>query len=371
MNKQTQDQLVLATKIITPILLVSITGGIAFWYVRKQKEIKKLHDEQIAQMNSDKEKLQESIEKVEEALESKTEELQHAVFDDIDTSGAKGEIVENAEFAEMRKRYSQPPAPVEVFKPDAEIVSHNAFKEELVSDPEDNDGEVTEEDIKKHEESKVTPPEIMQKKFQTREDSIKLIHERNSNEAFEAFIQWYLVDIDFEDEIEADRTIAEYALDFGPGQPQDILYLLAHLFKIPAFSENEYDDNFVEIAMNKRIEYFGEDSVFAKGPISIAEVMIYWAERLSEDTNDSSVWAFLAQFINNLDLYSAEGVTPTQMQERIDSVMRHEYITPKGFRGMFGLDDSMWGQLQGVDPTFQIEYNIFLQDILSFQAANQ
>lgn len=366
MNKQTEDQLVLATKIITPILLVSITGGIAFWYIKKQKEIKKTYDEEISKLESDKELLEEKTQQVEEALIEKQEELTDAVFGDIDTSGEVGVPVENAEFAEMRKRYSKEEPEVK------EAIVHNVFEENLVSDPNVNDGEVTQKDIddfeasKKRMVKKAYEVDPMSPDYKKEEDSIKMIHERNSKEAFQAFINWKLIDVDFDDEILADDTVANYGLDFAPGQARDVEMLMRSLFTIPARPSNDYDLNITEICMAQRLEYFGEDSTYVTGAISIGEVLLHWAERLSEDTDGGSIWAYLAQFINNLDLYNASGMTPFEMQERIDLVMEHNYTTPNGTFGIFGLTDEMMQPIIGAEKQFQTQFNAYLGDIIAY-----
>lgn len=372
MEKKTEDQLVLATKIITPILLVSITGGIAFWFYKRQNEIKKLHDEEISRLESEKELVEEKMTKVEEVLEKKEQQLHNAVFDDVDTSGAVGEIVENAEFAEMRKRYTQQP-PVEVFKPEAEIVSHNAWEEALVTNPDDNDGEVTLEDIKAHEEKKeVVKSDAVEVKTAppVEEDSLKMIYEKNSNEAFKGFKAWLLADIDFEDIEAAIETVESYGLDFAPGEGNDVAFLLDSLMNIPATATNDYDANITEVCMDKRIEFFGSDSVYSEGPVSIGEILLYWAIRLSEDTDDSSVWAYLAQFINNLDLYNANNLTQSQMFARIESVMAHTYTTPNGLMGIFGLTQEQVESIMPDERRFQTQYNAYLNDILNFFEAN-
>jgi hypothetical protein len=363
MDQQKQDQLVLATKIITPILLVTITGSIAFWYYRKQKQIQKFHEEEISKLESDKAQLEESIEEVEEKLEAKQEELQHAVFDDVDENG---QIVENAEFASMRERY---------VKEEPQRVHRSIFDTALVSDPNVNDGAVTQEEIdafeaeQKRKEKKAHEIDVMSSEYKKEEDSIKMIHERNSSEAYQAFIDRMIVDIDFDDPEGAHRTYVDYGLDFKPGEARDVELLIRSLFSVEAEVTNDYDRNVEEVLMDERINYFGEDSIYSKGNASIAEYLIYWAYRLSEDTNNSSVWAYLAQFINNMDLYNSNGMTPFEMKERVALIMEHSYYTRNGLFGIFGLNNDMLDSIAGAEKQFRTQFNAFLGDIIDYNEA--
>lgn len=381
-----KSTIIKTAKIATPIALVCFTGAITFRIVKEYKrQLKQLEDD-ANRLAASKEK---EIAETKKQLEETEENLRHVTFDNIDIEAPTGNIVENHEFEEMRKRFARTPMPptdlaatfqAEVSKgksideimeeesakiaagsnmkslsEDEHRVAHNAFEENVIL-PTDNKA-VSFDEVKER---------ILEKSKEQKNESNGEEHmnyEPSSREAWNAYVNSKIVDLE-EDQTFVKETIDRYNLPYPMEPALDTLYYLRGLFHFNVHASFEFDNNIIATILDDRRQFFGMNSTYVNtNEVSFAEVLIYWANFVSEDVSGAKT-AYIHQWLSALYLYDTN-MTSDKVQERVQSVMDNTYITQYG-KGMFELsEDEVISQGVPRERRMLDDYNMYVARIIN------
>lgn len=363
-------------KIATPIALVCFTGAITFRIVKEYKRQLKQLEEDANKLAADKEQ---EIKETKEKLAETEENLRHEVFDNIDITAPTGNIVENQEFEEMRKRFGRTPMPDkgthksvdDILKEEADkmvadshmkavthdehIKIHNAFEDNVIL-PTDNKpvsfDEVKEKMLEKSKEK--------ENKSNGEQD---MNYEPNSRDAWNAYVNNKIIDLE-EDQTFVKDTIERYNLPYPMNPALDTLYYLRGLFHFNVHASFPFDENIISTILEDRRQFFGLDSIYSNtSEVSFAEVIIYWANFISDDVHGAKT-AWIHQWMSALYLYDSN-LTAHALQERIQSVMDNTYISENG-RGMFELsEDEVISQGTPRERRMLDDYNMYVARVIN------
>lgn len=155
---------------------------------------------------------------------------------------------------------------------------------------------------------------------------------------------------DVRHDINSDAALEQYkAMRLSEVQESDWRVALFRLFNIRFTPLNEMDDNLRIHAMEEREMFFGMDSIWYP-EVSIAEVMLHFAELMSMDFGES-VDYYVEELVRNCGI---TGDMPLYELTKISSLLEnHDLYTENGF-GMFGLKPA---QQVGIGPSFFEQYN--------------
>ena len=373
-------------KIATPIALVCFTGAITFRIVKEYKRQLKQLEEDANKLAADKEQ---EIKETKEKLAETEENLRHEVFDNIDITAPTGNIVENQEFEEMRKRFGRTPMPPvdtanaivdgvrqgksvdDILKEEADkmvadsnmkavtneehIKTHNAFEDNVVL-PTDNKP-VSFDEVK----------EKMLEKSKEKENESNgeqdMNYEPNSHDAWNAYVNNKIIDLE-EDQTFVKDTIERYNLPYPMNPALDTLYYLRGLFHFNVHASFPFDENIIATILEDRRQFFGLDSIYSNTTeVSFAEVIIYWANFISDDVHGAKT-AWIHQWMSALYLYDSN-LTAYALQERIQSVMDNTYISENG-KGMFELsEDEVISQGTPRERRMLDDYNMYVARVIN------
>lgn len=363
-------------KIATPIALVCFTGAITFRIVKEYKRQLKQLEEDANKLAADKEQ---EIKETKEKLAETEENLRHEVFDNIDITAPTGNIVENQEFEEMRKRFGRTPMPnkhtsksvddilkeeadkmaadsnMKAVTQDEHIKIHNAFEDNVVL-PTDNKpvsfDEVKEKMLEKSKEQ--------ENKSNGEQD---MNYEPNSRDAWNAYVNNKIIDLE-EDQTFVKDTIERYNLPYPMNPALDTLYYLRGLFHFNVHASFPFDENIIATILEDRRQFFGLDSIYSNtSEVSFAEVIIYWANFISDDVHGAKT-AWIHQWMSALYLYDSN-LTAYALQERIQSVMDNTYISENG-KGMFELsEDEVISQGTPRERRMLDDYNMYVARVIN------
>lgn len=363
-------------KIATPIALVCFTGAITFRIVKEYKRQLKQLEEDANKLAADKEQ---EIKETKEKLAETEENLRHEVFDNIDITAPTGNIVENQEFEEMRKRFGRTPMPnthtsksvddilkeeadkmatdsnMKAVTQDEHIKIHNAFEDNVVL-PTDNKP-VSFDEIK---EKMLEKSKEQENKSNGEQD---MNYEPNSRDAWNAYVNNKIIDLE-EDQTFVKDTIERYNLPYPMNPALDTLYYLRGLFHFNVHASFPFDENIISTILEDRRQFFGLDSIYSNtSEVSFAEVIIYWANFISDDVHGAKT-AWIHQWMSALYLYDSN-LTAHALQERIQSVMDNTYISENG-RGMFELsEDEVISQGTPRERRMLDDYNMYVARVIN------
>lgn len=363
-------------KIATPIALVCFTGAITFRIVKEYKRQLKQLEEDANKLAADKEQ---EIKETKEKLAETEENLRHEVFDNIDITAPTGNIVENQEFEEMRKRFGRTPMPnthtsksvddilkeeagkmaadsnMKAVTQDEHIKIHNAFEDNVIL-PTDNKpvsfDEVKEKMLEKSKEQ--------ENKSNGEQD---MNYEPNSRDAWNAYVNNKIIDLE-DDQTFVKDTIERYNLPYPMNPALDTLYYLRGLFHFNVHASFPFDENIIATILEDRRQFFGFDSIYSNtSEVSFAEVIIYWANFISDDVHGAKT-AWIHQWMSALYLYDSN-LTAYALQERIQSVMDNTYISENG-KGMFELsEDEVISQGTPRERRMLDDYNMYVARVIN------
>lgn len=363
-------------KIATPIALVCFTGAITFRIVKEYKRQLKQLEEDANKLAADKEQ---EIKETKEKLAETEENLRHEVFDNIDITAPTGNIVENQEFEEMRKRFGRTPMPnahasksvddilkeeadkmatdsnMKAVTEDEHIKIHNAFEDNVVL-PTDNKP-VSFDEIK---EKMLEKSKEQENKSNGEQD---MNYEPNSRDAWNAYVNNKIIDLE-EDQTFVKDTIERYNLPYPMNPALDTLYYLRGLFHFNVHASFPFDENIIATILEDRRQFFGLDSIYSNtSEVSFAEVIIYWANFISDDVHGAKT-AWIHQWMSALYLYDSN-LTAYALQERIQSVMDNTYISENG-KGMFELsEDEVISQGTPRERRMLDDYNMYVARVIN------
>lgn len=363
-------------KIATPIALVCFTGAITFRIVKEYKRQLKQLEEDANKLAADKEQ---EIKETKEKLAKTEENLRHEVFDNIDITAPTGNIVENQEFEEMRKRFGRTPMPnthtsksvddilkeeadkmatdsnMKAVTQDEHIKIHNAFEDNVVL-PTDNKP-VSFDEIK---EKMLEKSKEQENKSNGEQD---MNYEPNSRDAWNAYVNNKIIDLE-EDQTFVKDTIERYNLPYPMNPALDTLYYLRGLFHFNVHASFPFDENIIATILEDRRQFFGLDSIYSNtSEVSFAEVIIYWANFISDDVHGAKT-AWIHQWMSALYLYDSN-LTAYALQERIQSVMDNTYISENG-KGMFELsEDEVISQGTPRERRMLDDYNMYVARVIN------
>ena len=152
------------------------------------------------------------------------------------------------------------------------------------------------------------------------EEDIKvLVYEKNTQEAWEQYVNMMISDYDLErsgyftiSEIEALRRL--FLADFE-------LHMEA------------YDDEAMWIdIMDRRHKFFGGRCRFTDSPVSWAEVLLFYADAASYDTDEDLDKKYLREFLHNLNVVDCDDF---YFHNLVSALNEGEFINPK--TGLFGI----------------------------------
>lgn len=371
-----KSTIIKTAKIATPIALVCFTGAITFRIVKEYKRQLKQLEEDANKLAADKEQ---EIKETKEKLAETEENLRHEVFDNIDITAPTGNIIENQEFEEMRKRFGRTPMPdtgkhksvddilkeesdkmvadsnMKAVTHDEHIKIHNAFEDNVIL-PTDNKpvsfDEVKEKMLEKSKEQ--------ENKSNGEQD---MNYEPNSRDAWNAYVNNKIIDLE-EDQTFVKDTIERYNLPYPMNPALDTLYYLRGLFHFNVHASFPFDENIIATILEDRRQFFGLDSIYSNTTeVSFAEVIIYWANFISDDVHGAKT-AWIHQWMSALYLYDSN-LTAHALQERIQSVMDNTYISENG-KGMFELsEDEVISQGMPRDRRMLDDYNMYVARVIN------